>query len=702
MKLTARLALSQLKVNKRRTIWTFLGIVLSTAMLTTIYNLGYGTGMRWVDNITYHSDLRDIYFAIISAIAMTLSIFVISISIIVISNAFRVSASERLAQFGILKSTGATKKQITLTVVYEGLYLTVIAVPVGVLIGLAFQLLSIGLINDVIEPMLSVEDQESGRFLFEFILSIGGLLLTIGVSLLTVFLSAWLPARKAAKVPAINAIRGTGEVKIKNKKVRRKGILHKIFKTEGLLARIFLKRSSRNFKATVIAMSFSVAIFIIAGSFYSQISRFAEVQWGEVEANAEIRLGISSNRQVDCDDFDETVPGAHWYYATHTGSLGSAGHEATRFCYMPIDDVDFLTVDRFNDLHTQLDHALDDGDQLFGIAEAGWDTSHELFLHRDHLTDDMLYFRARSGWEEYDEEGHRLDVSFIVVNDAFATELAELAGVERGSNIVINHGRGWTEDNRVVDFEILNFNYQILRVDLWGDQGGQWRQTDQINVPLHGQITPEQAPSQLLRHGWWGITVIIPESHAPISHVTWYIQTDDSAGAIEIVEELLLAHFEYDSAHIWSIDRDADEAMMRNTIGLVMFFMFSFVGVLILIGLTNVVSTISENVKTRSKEFAVLQSVGMTGSGIKRMLNLESVFSSLHALLIGVPLGFAGSYGIYMAIENAARFDFYPLWTWAIISITAVFITTWLTMRYAANKLKNQNIIETIRSGSGM
>jgi len=132
MKLTARLALSQLKVNRRRTIWTLMGIVLSTAMLMTIYGLGFGTGLDWVDRISHNSELREVYFAFIRGLAMVMSVIVIAISIIVISNAFRVSASERMMQFGILKSAGATKGQIMQTMIYEGIFLTIVGIPIGV------------------------------------------------------------------------------------------------------------------------------------------------------------------------------------------------------------------------------------------------------------------------------------------------------------------------------------------------------------------------------------------------------------------------------------------------------------------------------------------------------------------------------------------------------------------------------------------
>jgi len=140
----------------------------------------------------------------------------------------------------------------------------------------------------------------------------------------------------------------------------------------------------------------------------------------------------------------------------------------------------------------------------------------------------------------------------------------------------------------------------------------------------------------------------------------------------------------------------------RNILQLVTFFLFAFVGALILIGLTNVISTISENVKNRSKEFAVLQSIGMTNDGISKMLNLETVFASVRSVLFGVPLGIYGSYLIQVQMTNVVVSNFYIPWLWLIISIITVFIVTWITVRFASSKLKKQNIIETIRNGSGM
>jgi len=710
MKLTARLALSQLKVNKRRTIWTLIGITLSSTMLMAIYGLGYGTGLEWIERITETSEFRMMYLAFISGIAGVMSVFVIAISVIVISNAFRVSASERMAQFGILKSTGATKLQIMKTVVYEGLFLTIIGIPIGVVIGILAQLVSVNMINHVIEPMLAVADVERGM-LMTFIFSWGALFLAIGVSFFTVFLSAWLPAKKASDVAAINAIRGIGEIQITNKKVRGGGVVKKIFGIEGMLARTFLKRSKRNFRATVVAMSFSVAIFIVAGSFFSQMSHFATVQWGGVDANVGMSLRLQGRIEIDCEYADLNERWERWGFYWEDGVTGEL------HCFIPIEaDKTMVTTADFQVLNSDISELLNEGDDLLGLG-MGHGTYGTVIPASDLARDMPLVLED---WVRvFDEVEQDFSVQLIVVNETLAQEMAELAGVPVGSNILLNQTRHWLQDDRVIETEMLAFNYQTLDITVWDADLEAPVLSHQIE--LHGQITPDTMPAVFGSTGNWPtqLRILVPEAN--IYLMEWWITTDEAARVAEASDTFLtefMACMEADlgvgfaqndvyfvdiqAGWLTVLDLDLASTYTRNIVGLVMFFIFAFVGALILIGLTNVISTISENVKTRSKEFAVLQSVGMTGGGIGRMLNLESIFSSLRALLFGMPLGMLGSYTIYLVMSNMGVFDFSIPWLWMISAVLAVFITTWSTMRYAANRLKNQNIIETIRSGSGM
>jgi len=85
-------------------------------------------------------------------------------------------------------------------------------------------------------------------------------------------------------------------------------------------------------------------------------------------------------------------------------------------------------------------------------------------------------------------------------------------------------------------------------------------------------------------------------------------------------------------------------------------------------------------------------------------ITLESIFSSLKALVIGIPLGIFGSFLVTRAVRELTQEENRLMipWIWTLGAIVGVFVITWLTMLYTGNRLKDRNIIERIRSGSGM
>ena len=127
-------------------------------------------------------------------------------------------------------------------------------------------------------------------------------------------------------------------------------------------------------------------------------------------------------------------------------------------------------------------------------------------------------------------------------------------------------------------------------------------------------------------------------------------------------------------------------------------FSYGFIIVISVIGITNIFNTITTNMALRSKEFAVLKSVGMTNKEFKKMINYESLLYGIKSIFYGIPIGLILSYVIYKvmseSLETEYRFPLIPV----IISIVAVFIIIFITMRYASKKSQKINLIETIRS----
>lgn len=171
----------------------------------------------------------------------------------------------------------------------------------------------------------------------------------------------------------------------------------------------------------------------------------------------------------------------------------------------------------------------------------------------------------------------------------------------------------------------------------------------------------------------------------------------DSTNADKLQEEIEKFITDKDSYNLYNYDKAAKDIQGFYT--LLAIFLYGFITVIALIGITNIFNTINTNMNLRKGEFAILKSVGMTGKEFNRMINLEVLFYSLKSLLIGVPLGIGLSYVLYLAFNQGKNVILYKLPVGGIIiSIIAVFILVFIIMRFSIRKVSEQNIIENIRN----
>ena len=145
---------------------------------------------------------------------------------------------------------------------------------------------------------------------------------------------------------------------------------------------------------------------------------------------------------------------------------------------------------------------------------------------------------------------------------------------------------------------------------------------------------------------------------------------------------------------------DIEEAKQQNAFILIIsIFLYGFIAVIALIGVTNIFNVITTNMMLRSKEFAMLKAIGMTDKEFKKMINLESLLYGLKSLVIGLIIGLILSYKIFdIFSSNMLNSTYIPPIKAIIISIIFVFLIIFITMRYSYSKINKQNIIETIRN----
>ena len=151
------------------------------------------------------------------------------------------------------------------------------------------------------------------------------------------------------------------------------------------------------------------------------------------------------------------------------------------------------------------------------------------------------------------------------------------------------------------------------------------------------------------------------------------------------------------SFYVSNLDKEMrDEKSLFTLLGV---FAYGLIVVIALIGITNIINTLSTGMELRSREFATLRSIGMTDKQFVGMVRLESVFISVKALVIGVPLGILISYLLCVMMNRMDDAIIYELPYKAIIlCIVVVIMLIYAIMKLSMTKLRHNNIIETIKN----
>ncbi|MDR1034235.1 MAG: FtsX-like permease family protein [Bifidobacteriaceae bacterium] len=267
-----RIAFRSLGEKRSNTFFTIAAIALSTAMILATAGFAV-SGRKMVLDATEKDVLESgQYFAMIYGLAGVIGAIIVATSVIIASNAFRVSAGERIKQFGLLKSIGATKAEIEYLVIYEGVLLCAIGIPTGGLLGNAIHFIGASIVERAFNEMTaSGMVMESGTGLhFYYVFSWEATLLAALVAFCTVIFSAWLPARKVAKITAIDAMRQREKRVVTDKSVRIFPVVQRLFGCEGMLAAKYVKLNRRSFRATVAVLSASIVLFMV-GSYFGDL-----------------------------------------------------------------------------------------------------------------------------------------------------------------------------------------------------------------------------------------------------------------------------------------------------------------------------------------------------------------------------------------------------------------------------------------------
>lgn len=575
----------------------------------------------------------------IFSLAVIIIIIVMLASVFVIRNSFAISITEKTSMYGMLASVGATKRQIRRNVLFEGFILGLIGIPLGILLGLGVNAILIAILNSVLGDMLSGAS-------FVFVTPTIPIICAIVLSAVTIFLSSFFIALRASRIPPLVAIRGNKDIKVKNNKpYRTSKLTKKLFGVGGEIASKSLKRSRKKYRTTVISIVVSVAMFIAVSAFMDYGMTFTEHYYGNADYSYMV-TGIDANQAETIEKMPEIenylTVGLQYGYVSADVPVNECGEN---FLY---------------------DNA--DGTKSFGAE----------FLEFEHDTFVQIckelkldYSKVKGGVLVYSEV-----TPYNMENMEGTGEPMKLFGKTAPTKFTV-HGND-DEGNALITGKLkVSSVFDKIPESIEYVAGDGITLGESLIIGEQGVISP-----QLGEHG---------------CYITLYANTSDHTSLTSRIESMSGTG---DSESYISIYDSEEIVRQFNAVMLIVgIFVYGFIGVISLIGLTNIFNTISTNMQLRSKEFASLKSIGMTKKEFNRMIRLESLMYGIKSLIIGIPLGVLGVFAIFSSFSiGSVPMSFVFPWKAILISIAAVFIVVWLIMKYSISKVNKQNIIETIRN----
>lgn len=666
-------------------------------------------------------------------IAYVLAAVIVVASVSLIYNSFAISVADRTRQFGLLSSIGASKKQLRRSVLFEALFLGLIGIPVGVLAGIGGVAAVFSVTQDAFSAMLG----SSGGVAVSVEPAVVGAGAALSVAVLLA--SAWIPAWRAGRVSAVDAIRQAQDVKVSKRAERRAqamarkaekhgvaggaGLAGRLFGTPGFIAHRNLARASARGRTVVASLAVSVALIVVAGSVALYLTPISDraVSKGAAGSGADVTVFGSMPAGVGSEGFAAMLDG-----------FRAQAEE--------IDGARFLSS--------------------YGQGRATAVVPADMISEGGRMVGDYLDERQGSSWvpSSFKSDGsYTGDMVVFYIDDASWIDLVRSLGLDEAAYtdpenplaIGLNRYQGTLGDDSYADVRPLARagSIDLYAVDrtlqddagLWGWRGlreaasgdlvaeyvnrGDADALKTIERPLEavsekmtvevGALTGE-VPASI---GAGGASnhfpvIILPDSVAgsavsPTSpngeeglfdffRANLSFEADDHAGAADALEGIAHA-----SGLVDFQVHDVTESARENLLiaQAVQLFIFCFSIIMLLIAVANVFNTLTNSIVLRTREFAMLKSAGMGDRAFARMLTYECASYAVRGLTIGLLVAVGATFLLYRAMSlSFTGLAFTLPWPYVGLAVAVVLVVLVSSVVFALRKSHASSVVEALRA----
>lgn len=691
-------------------------VVLHTAML------------RYM-GVSSDSSIWATFYGLVVVLAAVIVVACVSL----IFNAFNISVAERIKQFGLLSSVGASRRQLRRAVVLEGAIVAVIGIPCGLLIGLAGCAATFAALGPAISQLAG-----SGEVAFR--VAVNGWVLAAAsvLTFVTVLVSVWIPAKRASRTNIIDSLRAASGSRVSRRGAARaakctvpsslwktRGAAGRVLGVGGMLARINRKRGTGKGRAASVSLALAIVLLMTAGSLNVFLGTLTDVVTGGGEMAGEV--GVMA--QLDMETPQPAAPTTPEAVATANSELfarqaevfAGAFHDLSRvagaqpvgwkmtsdaYAIVPAAMAGEALVDQESGMGGKMvdgrvgtvgsvayldDAAFDDYAKSLGLNPAD-------FRDPEHLRAIALARGYGNNGSVYQLLDILREPGTLEVVEAVTYHGEPAAGIGVG----VTSGEGNAEA----------FAFQpYLEGD---DDGVEWFPMDEADVQTASieVVALADEPAPIVGGPGAGLQLIVPEpmaayqgfgSTSPIFY-SYFDSADGDHGAL--AEELATAGSAYFhdkspyglafySFNDYIEQRDSNQ-MIATVVNV---FCLLFAVILALIAMANVFNTVTNSLILRRREFAVMKSVGLSNRQFRAMVAEECVAWCIRGLVPGVLLSLLVSFLLWQVISGSMTgLPFTLPWNYVALAAAMTVVAVGASVAYGMHRCRADNVVEALRA----
>lgn len=617
------------------------------------------------ENISYNTILLGLsgvnrangFITMMYMLVILLLIIIVISSVSLIYNAFAISLTERSRQLGMLAGVGATKRQKRSSVYYEGFLVGIISIPVGIASGIG----GLAIAFKCISPLFEFTFSDWNQPLY-VVVSWPSVIAAAAVAVITIFISTYIPARRASVISPIDGIRQNHDIKLTKKKVKTSRLTRKLFGFEGELALKNLKRNKKRYRATVVSMAVSVALFLGVSGFVHS-------------------LEISSEMLLEDSYVDFKVQGDRAYFEEISEMPGVSRDTEMTYAYnFFVNRNDLKLSDEFQKMR----------EKMYADADSEYVASEDRYYVNLHSMDEesLRAFLREAGLSESVLDGEN---SAILLNSA---------------TVVGPSSKGRTKlfdcsENQKLSLLFTESSYNAESEDFETKD----KSAGELTVAAVLDISPWCLPLNMnlfeTENVWLLVSektmenIVNSDDYIPAAITSLCLDSDNPKATMAALDDYVKQYSNERGVSYYSSWKTIESN--QNLLRIISVFAYGFIILMTAICTANIINTTSTGISMRRKEFAMLKSVGMTPKTFNRMIIYESLFYGVKALIFGMPAGLLFMWLFYKSTAGSIYSRFTLPWLNIILVVVMIFVITGLSMMYSVRKIRKENVIEALK-----